>query len=284
MSAPNRGFKYSKAMGQNFLIDDSVAERVAREARVDASWGVLEIGPGEGALTERLCAAVGRVVAVELDRRLLPALGRRLAGFGNAEVICGDILKPDVLRAAAEKLRGFRPAVCANLPYNITTPVITALLSSEVFETVTVMTQREVAARICARPGTPDCGAFSVFCQFYASCGILFDVPPTAFFPRPGVLSSVVRMEARAERAVGRDDEEMFFRVARAAFAQRRKTLVNALHSAFGRSFTKAELADALSSLGYGAAIRGETVDIAGFAAIASALRERDARFYTDLT
>jgi 16S rRNA (adenine1518-N6/adenine1519-N6)-dimethyltransferase len=265
-------------MGQNFLVDGSVAERIAREARLDASFGVLEIGPGDGALTEHLCRAAGRVVAVELDGRLLPGLAGRLADFPNVEILHGDILKQDVRRIAAEKLSGLHPVVCANLPYNITTPVITALLRSEAFETVSVMTQREVAARVCARPGAPDCGAFSILCQFYADCEILFDVPPGAFFPRPAVWSSVVRMTARSERAVASGDEEFFFRVTRAAFAQRRKTLVNALHSAFGRSLGKAELADTLSSLGYAPAIRGETVDIAGFAAIAAALRRRGLR------
>jgi 16S rRNA (adenine1518-N6/adenine1519-N6)-dimethyltransferase len=274
MNAPvgRAGFKPLKSLGQNFLTDSSVAERIVREARLDASFGVLEIGPGAGALTGRLCAAAGHVVAVELDGRLIPALNAKLAGTDNAEIIRGDILKIDIGKLAEEKLRGPRRAVCANLPYGITTPAIAALLRSEAFESVTVMTQREVAQRICAAPGSPDCGSFSIYCQFYAECATLFDVPPEAFSPRPKVWSSVVRLAARQERAVPREGEQMFFRVSRAAFAQRRKTLVNALSASFGRQIDKGAIARTLGALGYDALIRGEALGVSDFADISAAL------------
>jgi 16S rRNA (adenine1518-N6/adenine1519-N6)-dimethyltransferase len=262
-------------MGQNFLIDGSVSERMVREARIDGSFGVLEVGPGAGALTLKLCAAAGKVAAVELDKRLIPELSRALTGFGNVEIVQGDILKLDIERLASDSLGGLRRAVCANLPYNITTPAITALLRSEAFESITVMTQREVAERICAPPGGRECGALSVFCQFYADCEILFSVPPGAFFPRPKVHSAVVAMRVRAARDAPRGGEAMFFRVVRAAFAQRRKTLVNALYAEFGREIGKDGLSGALTALGYDARIRGEALGVSGFAELAAALTER---------
>lgn len=269
------GFRFSKAMGQNFLVDGTVAERTVRAAGLDGSFGVLEIGPGSGALTSRLCAAAGRVVAVELDRRLIPSLERELEGYGNVEVIHGDILKLDIAEIVSDRLGGLRRAVCSNLPYNITTPAITALLRSESFELITVMTQREVAARICAPPGSSECGAFSIFCQFYADCERLFDVPPGAFFPRPKVYSSVVSMRPLGARAVAREDEAMFLRVVRASFAQRRKTLLNALHAVFGAQMTKDELSATLTSLDITPSTRGETLGIPAFASISAALSER---------
>lgn len=267
-----------KSLGQNFLADMSIASRVAREAGLDKSVGVLEVGPGEGALTDELRQAAGHVVAVELDGRLIPGLESRFAGAGNVEILRGDILKTDIRRVADERLRYPRRAACANLPYGITTPAISALLGAETFESVTVMVQREVAARICAAPGTPECGAFSIFCQFYAECETLFDVPPEAFRPRPKVWSSVVRLVARRERAVQREGERAFFRVTRAAFAQRRKTLANALHASFGETLSKDEIAGALTALGYDPRLRGETLGIADFAAVASALSELTGR------
>jgi 16S rRNA (adenine1518-N6/adenine1519-N6)-dimethyltransferase len=264
----------SKSLGQNFLTDASVADRIVREARLDASFGVLEIGPGTGALTPGLCAAAGRVVAVELDGRLIPALEAKLAGAGNAEIVQGDIMKIDIGGLVEEKFSGLRRVVCANLPYGITTPAITALLRSEAFESLTVMAQREVAARICAAPGSPDCGSFSIFCQYHAECAVLFDVPPDAFVPRPSVWSSVVRLVARRERAVPREGEKMFFRVSRAAFAQRRKTLVNALSASFGHRIEKSAISQAICALGYSPLIRGEVLGVSDFAEISAALSE----------
>ncbi|MDR3278502.1 MAG: 16S rRNA (adenine(1518)-N(6)/adenine(1519)-N(6))-dimethyltransferase RsmA [Oscillospiraceae bacterium] len=264
------GFRLSKSMGQNFLIDPSVPERIAESAGLDGSVHVLEIGPGVGALTARLCARAGFVTAVELDRKLLPLLGETLAAYKNYRIVQGDALKLD-LRAAMDGGAALpRRAVCANLPYNITTPVLTRLLESGTFETVTVMVQREVARRVCAKAGTPDYGAFSVFAQYHASPEILFDVPPECFMPRPKVTSSVVRLRV-TEKPACVSDERMFFRVVRASFAQRRKTLANALSASFS-DIPKQALTDMLLRCGLDALVRGETLDIEAFAAVADGI------------
>lgn len=270
----SRGFRFSKSMGQNFLIDSSVPERIAALSGLDSGTAVLEIGPGVGALTSRLSPAAAKVIAVELDRDLIPVLGVTLKEYGNVEIIEGDILKLDIPRLVSEKLLPLRPVVCANLPYNITTPVITALLDSGAFKTVTVMVQREVARRICADAGTPDYGAFSVYCAYHASCRILFDVPPESFIPAPKVYSSVVRMDVTDAPPVQIEDEKLFFRVVRSAFAQRRKTLVNSMSSCFGE-LSKNEISDILRDCGFDERIRGETLDLKAFADIAIRIRSR---------
>lgn len=271
-AAGERGFRFSKALGQNFLTDAGIARKIPLAAGIDRSFGVLEIGPGAGALTVPLAGAAARVLAVELDGRLIPALRQTVSEYGNVEIIHGDILKLNLRELIPEKLGGLRRAVCANLPYGITTPAIAALLECEQFESVTVMTQREVARRICAAPGAPECGAFSIFCQYYADCSIAFDVSPGAFYPRPSVRSSVVVMRLLDARAAAPGDEALFFRVVRAAFGQRRKTLINALRAGFGPRLTRESLASALSELGYGPMTRGEDISVAGFAAISARL------------
>ena len=227
------GFRFSKSMGQNFLIESWVPRDIAAASGADKDTGVLEIGPGIGPLTVQLARRAGRVVAVELDRTLLPVLDETLASFDNVEVVPGDILKLDLPDLLDDKLKGLTPVVCANLPYNITTPVLTALLECGRFRSITVMIQREVARRICAAPGTADYGAFSLFCQYHARVELLFDVPPECFLPAPKVTSSVVRLVPRPAPSEV-EDEGFFFRVVRASFAQRRKTLLNSLSSAFG--------------------------------------------------
>lgn len=269
------GFRFSKAMGQNFLIDGGVPLRIAELSEIDRSFGVLEIGPGIGALTRQLSQRAERVVAVELDRALLPVLEETLAEQGNVEIVSGDILKINLPALVAEKMPGLRRAVCANLPYNITTPVLSALMDSGLFETITVMVQREVAQRICAEPGTSEYGAFTVYCRYHTEPEILFDVPPESFMPQPKVWSSVIRLRTRGEKPPEVDDEREFFRVVRAAFLQRRKTLVNALASAYGEKLSKAAVSDAVKSCGFDERVRGETLDIRGFAAVASALQAR---------
>ncbi len=179
------GFHFSKSMGQNFLIESWVPRQIAEAAGLDNSCGVLEIGPGIGPLTIQLSARAGKVLAVELDRALLPVLDETLADCPNVTVLSGDILKLEPGALVDAHFPGLKPAVCANLPYNITTPVLTSLLECGRFQSLTVMIQREVAKRICAEPGTPDYGAFSLYCQYHAACSLLFEVPPTCFLPAP---------------------------------------------------------------------------------------------------
>ena len=267
------GFHFSKSMGQNFLIQSWVPRDIAAASGAGPGVGVLEIGPGIGPLTDRLAGLADRVAAVELDRSLLPVLAETMAGHDNVEIIPGDILKLDVPALVGEKLAGLTPIVCANLPYNITTPVLTALLEARCFASITVMIQREVARRICAAPGTPDYGAFSVYCQVHAGTELLFDVPPDCFLPAPKVTSSVLRLTPRPLPAEI-EDAAFFFRVVRAAFAQRRKTLLNALGAAFGGQVSKEELAGLLAGCGLPPDVRGERLGIPEFAALARALRQ----------
>lgn len=267
----NNGFRFSKSMGQNFLIDPSVPLRIAEEAGIDEHTGVLEVGPGIGCLTSCLAPWAGKVVCVELDTALRPILAQTLAEYGNVEILYGDILKTDLSALVAQQFPGLRPVVCANLPYNITSPVITAFLESGCFETVTVMVQKEVAKRMAARPGTADYSAFSILVQWYTQAELLFDVPPHCFLPAPKVTSSVIRLQKRSEPPADVPDEALFFRAVRAAFNQRRKTLANALASGFGE-FSKEQLASAIAGCGFDERIRGEALSIPDFAALAKAL------------
>lgn len=267
------GFRFSKSMGQNFLVDSSVPERIAEGSGVDDSVGVLEIGPGIGALTTALSRRAGHVLAVELDRSLLPILAETLADKNNTTVLNGDILKLDIAETVREAMPGLKYAVCANLPYNITTPVLAALFDAGIFDTVTVMIQKEVALRLCARPGTADYGAFSVLTQYHAEPRILFDVPPGVFIPQPKVTSAVVTMTIRKDKPDFIEDEAFFFRIVRASFAQRRKTLVNGLQAAFGSAFSKEQLAQLLIRCGINEKARGETLGLREFAAVARELK-----------
>lgn len=265
------GFRFSKSMGQNFLIADWVPRDIAEASGAAPDAGVLEIGPGIGSLTCRLAGLASRVVSVELDRSLLPILAETLAGCPNAEIISADVLKTDISALVREKFEGLRPIACANLPYNITTPAITALIEARCFTSITVMIQREVARRICASPGTADYGAFSVYCQYHTAPELLFEVPPECFLPAPKVTSAVVRLVPRpAPQSV--DDPERFFRVVRAAFALRRKTLLNSLSSAFSGRLTKEELSQAIARCGLPPDIRGERLSIPQFAQLSQAL------------
>ena len=269
------GFRFSKSMGQNFLIQSWVPRDIAAASGAGPGTGVLEVGPGIGPLTRELSARADRVVSVELDRALLPILAETLADCPNARVIPGDILKVDLPALAAEEFAGLTPLACANLPYNITTPAITALIEAGCFASITVMIQREVARRICAAPGTPDYGAFSIFCQYHTRPELLFDVPPDCFLPAPKVTSSVVRM-VPCPPPPEVDDERHFFRVVRAAFALRRKTLVNSLSSALGSPLDRAALARAVADCGLPENVRGERLGIPEFAALSRALRRAE--------
>ena len=262
------GFHFSKAKGQNFLIAPWVPESIARESGVDSSVGVLEIGPGIGPLTQQLALRAGKVCAVEVDMRLKPILALTLAECGNAEILWEDVLKLDIPALVQEKLGGLRPMACANLPYYITSPILTALLEAECFEAVTVMVQKEVAQRIAAGPGTAEYGAFSVFCQYYAQPELLFDVPPHCFLPQPKVTSAVVTLRVRQQRPWDIPDKGLFFRVVRSSFAMRRKKLSNGLASGFPE-LGKSGAEDVLRACGLPDNVRGETLGIPEFARIA---------------
>ncbi len=264
------GFRFSKSMGQNFLIADWVPQDIATASGAGPGVGVLEVGPGIGPLTRELAGRTDRVVSVELDRSLLPILAETLRDCPNAEVVSGDILKTDIPALIGEKFQGMRAVACANLPYNITTPAITALIEAGCFSSITVMIQREVAKRVCAEPGTADYGAFSVFCQYYTTPEYLFEVPPECFLPAPKVTSAVVRLVPRPAPE-GVDDPDHFFRVVKGAFALRRKTLLNSLSANLGRP--KEEIARAIEACGLPADIRGERLSIPQFAQLSRALR-----------
>ncbi len=226
------GFQFSKALGQNFLIDPSVCPRMAQECGVNAQSGVLEIGPGFGVLTQELAARAKKVVAVELDHRLPAVLAETLEGFENVTVLNEDVLKLDLPALIREQFPDMPVFVCANLPYYITSPVIMKLLEERLpVQSITVMVQKEAAVRICAQPGKRQCGAVSVAVQYYAQPDLLFDVPRDSFYPAPNVDSAVIRLTVRDSPPIelGNAREGDFFRLIRAAFGQRRKTILNAL-------------------------------------------------------
>lgn len=268
------GFHFSKAKGQNFLIAGWVPEQIAVDSGVDETVGVLEIGPGIGPLTQQLALRAGKVCAVEVDHRLKPILAQTVGEFTNLEILWDDILKQNIPQLVKEKFSGLRPMACANLPYYITSPILSALLEAECFETVTVMVQKEVAQRIAAKPGSGDYSAFTVFCQYYAQPEILFDVPAGCFMPQPKVTSAVIALHIRKERPWDIDDPELFFRTVRASFAMRRKTLQNGLASGFPE-LGKAGAAEVLESCGFAPNVRGETLSIEEFAAISNEIYRR---------
>lgn len=268
------GFHFSKAKGQNFLVKSWVPARIAEDAGVCADCGVMEVGPGVGSLTQQLCLRAGKVVAVELDTSLKPLLAETMADFSNYDLIFGDVMKQDLNALVQEKFMGLKPMACANLPYYITSPILTRLLESRAFSSVTVMVQKEVAQRICSKAGSSDYSAFTVFCNYYAEPELLFDVPPSCFLPQPKVTSAVLTLRTREAPPAQIADEKLFFRVVRGSFAQRRKMLTNGLASSIPE-LSKAELADVLTTCGFAPSIRGETLDIAGFAAISNEIDRR---------
>ena len=268
------GFHFSKAKGQNFLIAPWVPQSIAEEAGVDETAGVLEIGPGIGPLTQQLCLRAGKVCAVELDERLEPILDITVGEFDNLEIIWNDIMKLDIPALVEGEFGGLRPMACANLPYYITSPILTALLEADCFESVTVMVQKEVAQRIAAAPGSADYSAFTVFCQYYAEPELLFDVPAHCFMPQPKVTSAVVQLKVRKERPWDILDEDIFFRTVRASFAMRRKKLSNGLASGFP-DLGKTGAAEVIEAAGFDANIRGETLGIPEFAKIANEIVKR---------
>lgn len=265
------GFHFSKSMGQNFLIADWVPRNIADAAQLDQSCAVLEIGPGIGPLTQQLARRAGKVAAIELDSSLLPILSETLADCPNVEIISGDVMKLDIQNIIVDKFSSFTVKACANLPYNITTPVIAKLLETSCFQSITIMIQREVARRICAAPGTPDCGAFSLFCQYHARCELLFEVPPDCFLPTPKVTSAVVRLIPHTTPPVD-GSQEAIFTVVKAAFAQRRKTPLNALSTTYGNHFSRDQLRQIILDCGLPETIRGERLGLEQFADLAKRL------------
>ncbi len=268
------GFHFSKAKGQNFLIAKWVPEEIAERSGVDQTAGVLEIGPGIGPLTQQLCLRAGKVCAVEVDGRLKPILEKTLEEFENLEIVWDDVLKRDIRALVAEKFPGLRPMACANLPYYITSPILSALLEAECFQRVTVMVQKEVAQRIAAKPGSADYSAFTVFCQYYAQPELLFEVPAGCFLPQPKVTSAVASLAVREEKPWEIRDEKLFFKVVKASFAMRRKTLQNGLAAGFPE-LGKAGAGEVLEACGLSPSVRGETLDIGQFGAIANEILRR---------
>ena len=268
------GFRFSKSMGQNFLIDPQVPADIAAASGADETCGVLEIGPGIGPLTAELARRAGKVVSVELDKTLLPVLAETMAPFSNVEILQGDALRLDLAALAAEKFQGLTPIVCANLPYNITSPALQKFVETPCFKSVTVLIQKEVAQRLSAPQGSSEGGAFSLFLQYRMEVEMLFEVPRDKFLPAPKVDSAVLRCVRRNRPAVEISDEAFFFKVLRGAFLLRRKTLVNSLSAALP-GWDKPAVQSAIASCGLPPDVRGERLTLQDFAALAEALREK---------
>lgn len=263
-------FALSKGFGQNFIINPGLPPKIVDASGVDKSWGVLEIGPGIGPLTRELAQRAGKVVSVELDRRLYPVLEETMADFPNFTLIRGDVMQQGLPALVREHFGGLRPILCANLPYNITTPLLTRVVESRCFQSLTVLIQKEVAQRICAAPGTADYGAFTLLMQYYTAPELLFEVPNTCFLPAPKVTSAVIHCPVRKQPPVEVGSEAMLWRTVRAGFALRRKTLVNSLQTGF--PLPKDRLAAIVSACGLPENVRGERLSLADYAALADAL------------
>ncbi|MBQ9521099.1 MAG: ribosomal RNA small subunit methyltransferase A [Oscillospiraceae bacterium] len=266
------GFRFSKSMGQNFLIDPEIPAAIADASGADKSRGVLEIGAGVGSLTAELSKRAGKVVSVELDRALLPVLSETMSGLDNVEIVPGDALKLDLSALAAEKFQGLTPIVCANLPYNITSPMLEKLILTPCFQSVTVLLQKEVAERLAVPEGSGDGGAFSLFLRYHMVPELLFGVPREKFLPRPKVDSAVLRCTRRTTPAVDVADEAYFFRVVRGAFLLRRKTIVNSLAAALPE-LSKDIIRDAVRACGLPETVRGERLTLQDFAELSRRLR-----------
>lgn len=263
------GFKFSKALGQNFLINPTVCPRMAEACGADENTGVIEVGPGFGVLTAELAKRAEKVVSIELDERLLPVLDETLAEFDNVEVINSDVLKVDLHKLIEEKFSGMKVAVCANLPYYITSPVIMHLLESKLpVENITVMVQKEAAQRLCAPVGSRDAGAVTVAVDYYADAEKIFDVSAGSFMPAPKVDSSVIRLNVRKQPPIDLSDEKLFFRMVKAVFAQRRKTAANSISA--GMSLPKETVYKAIEAAGYGENVRAESFTLDELASLAN--------------
>lgn len=269
------GFSFKKSLGQNFLIDPNILKRIVDHANLTEETGTIEIGPGIGALTEHLARSSKKVVAFEIDQRLLPILNETLSPYPNVEVIHSDVLKADVKTVIAEKFADIKDImVVANLPYYVTTPIIMKLLEEKLpIRGIVVMLQKEVADRISAKPGTKEYGSLSIAIQYYTTAEIVMTVPKTVFVPQPNVDSAIIRLTVREQPAVEMKDEEFFFQVIKASFAQRRKTILNNLTNQlpFGKE-KKDSIVTALEAAEVDPSRRGETLSIEEFARLSDAL------------
>lgn len=266
-------FAFQKKFGQNFLIDSNILENIISAAEITKEDFVLEIGPGIGTMTQYLCENAREVVAVEIDKMLIPILEDTLSEYDNVTVINQDILKTDINKLAQEKNGGKPIKVVANLPYYITTPIIMGLFESCVpIDSITIMVQKEVADRMQVGPGTKDYGALSLAVAYYAKARIMLEVPPTCFMPKPNVGSAVIRLTRHKKPVVEVKDERLMFKIIRASFNQRRKTLVNGLKNSSELSFTKEEIVQAIDAIGKSETIRGEVLTLAEFADLANTL------------
>ena len=266
-------FTFQKKFGQNFLIDTHVLDKIIRSAEISRDDMVLEIGPGIGTMTQYLACAAGKVIAVEIDRALIPILEDTLEGYDNVRVINGDILKIDLPKLVEEENGGRPIKVVANLPYYITTPIIMGLFEGDVpLKSITVMVQKEVADRMQAAPGSKDYGALSLAVQYYAKPYIAANVPQNCFMPRPRIGSAVIRLERYETPPVEVKDEKLLFSIIRASFNQRRKTLANGLKNSAELDFAKEEIEAAIEKLGKGASVRGETLTLEEFAELSNRL------------
>ena len=268
-------FAFQKKFGQNFLIDGHVIEKIISAADITKEDCILEIGPGIGTMTQYLAENAGQVVAVEIDKNLIPILDETLADYDNITIINDDILKVDINKIVQEKNNGKPIKVVANLPYYITTPIIMGLFEKHVpLSSITVMVQKEVADRMKVGPGTKDYGALSLAVQYYAEPYLVANVPPNCFIPRPGVGSAVIKLTRYKEPPVKVKDEKLMFTLVRAAFGQRRKTLQNAIANSNEQSFTKEEVKAAITRMGLSENIRGESLSLTEFAALSDILSE----------
>ena len=271
------GFSFSKALGQNFLVNPNVCPEMARLSGAGAGVGVIEVGPGIGVLTVELAKLADKVVSIELDKRLLPVLDETLADFGNVKVINGDVMEVDLRKLIEDEFPGMDVVVCANLPYYITSPVIMRLLEERLpINSITVMVQKEAAERITAPLGTRKAGAVTASVSYYAEAKTLFKVSAGSFMPPPKVDSAVIRLDIRKTQPVRVEDEKLMFAVIRASFAQRRKTILNSISNSLGIS--KSQLSEALGECGVSPTARAENLTLEDFAAIAESVRSYLAR------
>lgn len=268
------GFALSKGFGQNFIVNPGICPKMVHAAGIDESYGVLEIGPGIGVLTKELCKCAAKVISVEVDERLPPLLAETMAEYDNFQLVMGDVLKIDLAALIAREFQGLKVAVCANLPYYITSPIVMKLLEERLpLEHLTVMVQKEAAERLCAKPGTRAAGAVTYAVHYYAEPEILFTVQPGSFYPPPKVTSAVIQLRLHEAPCVQPKEEKHMFRVIQAAFSQRRKTAANAISAGMG--IAKAQVLDAMQELGISVTARPEQLTLEHYAALSDALSKQ---------
>jgi 16S rRNA (adenine1518-N6/adenine1519-N6)-dimethyltransferase len=269
------GFNFSKGLGQNFLINPTVCPKIAEMGNAKDGYGIIEIGTGFGVLTCELAKRANKVVAIEIDNRLIPILGETLSEFDNVKVINADVMKVDLQKVIQEEFEDLKVSVCANLPYYITSPIIMMLLENNLpIDSITVMVQKEAGQRLCAKVGTRDTGAITVAVNYYGTVTKLFDVNRGSFMPSPNVDSCVIRIDINHNNRLPKEDEEYFFRVVKGAFSQRRKTLTNTISSSM--NIPKAEVIKALESVGLPSSIRAENLTMEQFIEFSKALKPLD--------